>query len=79
MCSSSSEAARPCCAVQALRLRRIAVYFDTDAEFWSPATHWPQLAPHEWDDWFLPGIGWVPAARGKHPLPVRGVLTTRRC
>lgn len=45
--------------LQALRLRRMALYFDTDAEFWSPPASWRQLAPHDWDDWFQPGIGWV--------------------
>ena len=40
------------CAAQALQLRRIAAYFDTDAEFWEPRAAWHDLAPHEWDDWF---------------------------
>lgn len=46
---------------QALTLRRIAVYFDTDSEFWAPGAAWRDLAPHDWDDWFLPGVrcgGW---------------------
>jgi vacuolar protein sorting-associated protein 13A/C len=41
---------------KALTLRRIAVYFDTDSEFWAPGAAWRDLAPHDWDDWFLPGV-----------------------
>ncbi|KAL4447306.1 hypothetical protein ABPG77_007339, partial [Micractinium sp. CCAP 211/92] len=48
----------------ALRLRRMALYFDTDAEFWSPPASWRQLAPHDWDDWFQPGIGLDRQERG---------------
>jgi hypothetical protein len=45
--------------VQALLLRRMSVYFDTDAEFWQPigGANWHELAPPEWDEWFQPGIG----------------------
>ncbi|KAL4443584.1 hypothetical protein ABPG75_011321 [Micractinium tetrahymenae] len=49
---------------KALWLRRMAVYFDTDAEFWQPPASWRQLAPHDWDDWFLPGIGLGRQERG---------------
>lgn len=46
--------------VQALLLRRMALYFDTDAEFWLPeGTSWRDMAPHEWDEWFQPGIRWL--------------------
>ncbi|KAI7845241.1 hypothetical protein COHA_001284 [Chlorella ohadii] len=41
---------------KALTLRRIAVYFDTDSEFWAPGAAWRDLAPHDWDEWFLPGV-----------------------
>ncbi|KAL4858517.1 Vacuolar protein sorting-associated protein 13C [Chlorella vulgaris] len=43
----------------ALLLRRMSVYFDTDAEFWQPigGANWHDLAPPEWDEWFQPGIG----------------------
>lgn len=46
--------------MQALLLRRISVYFDTDAEFWQldEGASWRALAPHDWDDWFLPGVRW---------------------
>lgn len=66
----------PHCTVQALTLRRISVYFDTDAEFWVPqpaaaaagapggAAAWRALPPHEWDEWFLPGISLVRQERG---------------
>lgn len=46
----------PAPAPQALLLRRIAVYFDTDAQFWVPEGPWALLPPHEWDEWFQPGI-----------------------
>ena len=51
---------------QALLLRRMAVYFDTDAEFWAPleGVSWRELAPHDWDDWFLPGISSERQERG---------------
>jgi hypothetical protein len=45
---------------KALLLRRMALYFDTDAEFWRPTADWHDMAPHDWDDWFQPGIRWVP-------------------
>lgn len=45
---------------QALQLRRLALYFDTDAAFWEPGAPWHDLAPHAWDDWFAPGIRWGP-------------------
>jgi hypothetical protein len=43
----------------------MAVYFDTDAEFWVPeGVTWHDLAPHDWDDWFLPGISSERQERG---------------
>ena len=49
-------AAPPSPPRQALTLRRIALYFDTDAKFWVPEAAWRDLAPHDWDEWFLPGV-----------------------
>ena len=37
---------------KALQLRRMAAYFDTDAEFWDPGRSWPDMPLAEWDVWF---------------------------
>ena len=63
--SSIAHAQHPPHPPQALVLRRMAVYFDTDAEFWVPeGVTWHDLAPHDWDDWFLPGISSERQERG---------------
>ena len=49
---------------KALQLRRMAAYFDTDAEFWDPGRSWPDMPLAEWDEWFQvspppPPRGWL--------------------
>lgn len=68
--------ALPSLCSQALTLRRIAVYFDTDSEFWAPEAPWRDLAPHDWDEWFLPGIRCVPVA-ACHSVPLLLAISCR--
>lgn len=49
---------------KALLLRRLALYFDTDAAFWDPGASWHDMELHQWDDWFLPGISMQRQERG---------------
>ncbi|RMZ56118.1 hypothetical protein APUTEX25_004542, partial [Auxenochlorella protothecoides] len=49
---------------KALDLRRAALYFDTDIDFWRPHSHWHDLEPVEWDEWFLPGVSSARQERG---------------
>lgn len=56
-------------------LRQFSVYFDPDADFFTPSTAWNFLSPAEWDEYFLVPILNERLLESDYFLhPVNGVL-----